>query len=346
MIFGEEFMKPRVVITNRVHQEVVDFLNCSCEVILNQTRETLPKKEILKRAEKAQAIMVFMPDSIDDDFLAWCPKLRIIAAALKGYDNFDVESCTRRGVWFTIVPDGLTVPTAELAIGLLIGLSRKMLEGDSLVRSGSFMGWRPKLYGTGLQGAHLGIVGMGALGKAIAKRLTGFGVEMAYADPITLSGEIEESLGIKRKSIDDLLRWSDSVILAVPLKNDTLHLIDEEALSRMRPGGFLINPARGSVVDEDAVVNALTTGRLAGYAADVFQMEDWARQDRLRTIPQKLLDMQDRTLFTPHLGSAVNDFRLQIELEAAHNIVQALAGSRPRCAVNYPIKSQPATMAF
>jgi phosphonate dehydrogenase len=334
-------MKPRVVITHWVHREVVDFLHPACDVIPNLTRDTLPKREILKRAERAQAIMVFMPDTIDDNFLARCPELRIIAGALKGYDNFDVESCTRRGVWFTIVPDGLTAPTAELTIGLLIGLARKMLEGDRTVRSGSFKGWRPALYGSGLQGARLGIIGMGALGQAIAKRLIGFDMEMAYADPVPVFGEVEASLAIKRLSRDELLGWSDFVVLAVPLNKDTHHLIDEQALNRMRPGSLLINPARGSVVDEDAVANALATRQIAGYAADVFQMEDWARKDRPRRIPQMLLDMRDQTFFTPHLGSAVDKSRRQIELEAANNIVEALAGKRPPGAINDPSKTMP-----
>ncbi len=327
-------MKPQVVITHWVHREVLDFLSHSCKVIPNLTKETLLRKEILMRAHRAHAIMVFMPDRVDDEFLAQCPSLRIVAAALKGYDNFDVGSCIRRGVWFTIAADLLTAPTAELAIGLLIGLSRKMLEGDRLVRSGTFNGWRPKLYGVGLQGGRLGIIGMGALGRAIAERIQGFGVEMAYADPVPLPRETEKALVLTRLSVDELLSWSDFVLLAVPLNDDTFQLINERALSYMKVGSFLINPARGSVVDEQAVVKALETGEIAGYAADVFAMEDWARHDRPRNIPQKLLDMQDRTFFTPHLGSAVDRIRAQIEMEAAHNILEALAGRRPPAAVN------------
>jgi phosphonate dehydrogenase len=330
-------MKPTVVITHWVHPEVIDFLSASCNVVPNLSRDTLPADELLARAKQAQAIMVFMPDSLDEAFLERCPELRIVAAALKGYDNFDVESCTRRGVWFTIVPDLLTVPTAELAIGLLMGLTRKMLDGDELVRSGAFPGWRPTLYGTGLYGGNAGIIGMGRLGRAIAERLKSFGVALAYADPVPLSWETESELRLKRLPLDELLGWSDFVILAAPLTAETFHLVDDRSLQLMEPHGFLVNVGRGSTVDEEAVANALELGKIAGYAADTFQMEDWALPDRPREIPRRLLQMRDRTLFTPHLGSAVDTVRCQIALEAARNIVDVFEGRRPAGAVNDPI---------
>ena len=163
-------MKPRVVITHWVHDEVIDILATQSEVIPNTTHETLSREEVLKRARNAQALMVFMPDMIDAPFLGSCPQLRIISAALKGYDNFDVDACTRHGIWFTIIPDLLTAPTAELAIGLLIGLSRRIPEGDLFVRTGNFKGWRPQFYSKGLAGRTLGIIGMGTVGQAVARR--------------------------------------------------------------------------------------------------------------------------------------------------------------------------------
>ncbi len=150
--------------------------------------------------------------------------LKIVAAALKGYDNFDVKSCTRRGVWFTTVPDLLTAPTAELTVGLLIGLSRNMSDGDRFIRTGRFNGWRPKLYGTGLSGRNLGIVGMGALGQAIAKRLSSFDMSISYADPIPVTEQKEVSWGMNFVSLDQVLSKSDFVILAVPLTPATFHL--------------------------------------------------------------------------------------------------------------------------
>ena len=165
--------KPKVVLSSWVHPEVIDLLRTSCEVVLNETREALEKKELLSRCRDAFGLMAFMSESIDDSFLAECSNLRIIACALKGYDSFEVETCTRRGVWLTIIPALLTAPTAELTIGLMIALGRKILPGDRLVGSGLFRGWRPILYGQGIHGSTVGIVGAGAVGQAITQRLAG-----------------------------------------------------------------------------------------------------------------------------------------------------------------------------
>lgn len=327
-------MKHRVVITHWVHPEVIRLLERSCEVIPNDARESLPREELLRRTQDAQGIMVFMPDTIDDHFLSICPNLKIVAAALKGYDNFDVEACTRRGVWFTIVPDLLTVPTAELAVGLLIGLTRRMLDGDRFVRTGQFKGWRPQLYGTGLAGRCAGIVGMGAVGQAVGKRLASFDMTLLYADDVPLPEDRERAWGLRRVSLDSLLAQCDFVLLCVPLLPETLHLIDTEALSKMKPGSFLVNVSRGSIVDERAVASAMESGRLAGYAADVFEFEDWARDNGPEGIPAPLLEKRNATFFTPHLGSAVDDVRKEIALEAARNILQAFQGMRPDGAIN------------
>jgi phosphonate dehydrogenase len=329
-------MKPVVVLTNWVHPQVIDLLDGRCEVVANETRERLPREEILRRARNADAIITFMTDRVDGAFVAACPRLRVIACALKGYDNFDVEACTRHGVWITNVPDLLTIPTAELAIGLLIGLTRKIAQGDRFVRSGNFMGWRPVLYGAGLAGRTLGIIGMGAVGRAVAARLQGYDMTLRYADPRPLAPALEARWGLARASLQRLLAESDYVVPLLPYGAGTHHLIDGTALAGMKPGAYLINVCRGSVVAEDAVADALASGRLAGYGADVFEFEDWARSDRPRSIPASLLADTERTLFTPHLGSAVASVRLAIEMEAATNVLQALAHQTPQGAINRP----------
>ena len=329
-------MKPKVILTHRVHPEVIELLAEHCEVIPNPGPETLPLDEILQRAKDAEALMTFMPDRVDEAFLRACPRLRVVGCALKGYDNYDVEACTRHGVWITNVPDLLTIPTAELTIGLLIGLTRNMLAGDRFVRTGRFNGWRPALYGSGLTGKTLGLIGMGAVGQAIAQRLVGYDMRVLYTDPVALPKEKEAQWGLDRVELSELLAASDFVVPMVPYRDETLHMIDGGALARMKTGAYLINTCRGSVVDEQAVVEALASGRLAGYAADVFEMEEWARPHRPHVIPQALLDDSERTLFTPHIGSAVDAVRLEIELEAARNILQALRGEIPQGAINRP----------
>ncbi len=329
-------MKPKVVITQWVHLEVIEMLGQEFEVVPNQTRETLPRAEILDRAKDAIGLMAFMPDYVDEAFLEACPNLKVIGAALKGYDNFKVEACTRRGVWLTIVPDLLSVPTAELALALLLGLTRRLREGDRFIRSGNFQGWRPILYGTGLTGKTLGIIGMGAVGLALAQRLQGFEMKLLYSDLRLLTAEQEARLEVQPVSFEELLAQSDIVVPLVHLTTETLHLFNEETISKMKRGAILLNVGRGSIVDEAAVAAALDSGQLAGYAADVFEMEDWARVDRPYQIHPFLLANETQTFFTPHLGSAVDEVRREIALEAARNICQALKGEVPQGAVNRP----------
>ncbi|MGY2463099.1 phosphonate dehydrogenase [Vreelandella sulfidaeris] len=329
-------MKPRVFITHRVHNSVLAKLEQRCEVITNQSATTLPAAEVKAHAATADAMMVFMPDQVSEEFLAGCPHLKVIGAALKGYDNFDVEACTLRGVWLTFVPDLLTVPTAELTIGLTIGLIRHVRVADEYVRSGQFRGWQPMFYGLGIAGATMGIVGMGPIGQAVATRLKGWGATLLYSQPDALPVADEEALGVTRKTLEELLAQSDIVILALPLTKQTLHTINAARLALMKPGAFLVNPCRGSVVDEAAVLEALASGQLGGYAADVFEMEDWAREDRPQEICPELR-AHPNTLFTAHIGSAVQDVRLMIEQRAADNILQALQGERPQDAANSPI---------
>lgn len=329
-------MRPKVVVTNWVHPEVIDSLSAHCEVVANRSREApFTREQIVEAGADAEAILAFMTDWIDDSLLAQLPNLRVVACALKGFDNFDTAACTRRGVWLTIVPDLLTVPTAELTVGLIIALARKIREGDNCIRAGRFQGWRPMLYGTGLAGGTVGIVGMGAVGRAVARRLQGFDVRLLYYDRQPLAERA--GLGAEACDFEDLLARSDFVVLALPLSPDSVDIIDAASLARMKRGSFLINPARGSLVDEEAVADALAAGQIAGYAADVFEMEDWARPDRRRSIPKRLLDDRERTLLTPHLGSAVDDIRRQITMEAAQNILQVLNGQRPSGAINEPV---------
>lgn len=329
--------QPLVVVTHRVHEEVKALLRQTCRVIANDSADSWPREKLTELAREADALMVFMPDSIDDDFLAKCPRLKIIAAALKGYDNFDVSACTRRGIWFTIVPDLLSVATAELALGLMLGITRNVAVGNDVVRSGNFRGWRPALYGSGLHGRTIGIAGMGRLGRSLARLLAGFNVTLIYADTAALAAEEEALLRVHRLSFNEMLEQSDIVVALLPLTDSTLHLVNAAAIAQMKPGSYLVNVGRGSVIDEEAVAEALASGHLAGYAADVFEMEDWARVDRPLAVSPRLLRDTDRTLFTPHLGSAVDSVRLQIEMAAAGNIIAALAGEHPADAVNDPV---------
>jgi phosphonate dehydrogenase len=327
-------VRPKVVVSSKVDPESLKLLAPYAEINANEMREPWSRRELAMHAEDAYGIIAFMTDAVDEVLLRSCPSLRIVAGALKGHDNFDVDACTRRGVWVTVCPDLLTEPTADLTIGLLLSLSRNLTKGDRLVRRGEFRGWRPVLFGTGLQGAAVGILGMGAVGQAIARRLKGFGCRLSYFDSRPLSIEDEHSLCIERGSLKSIAAQSDVLILALPLTDRTVKLVDRKLLSCMKPSCLLINPARGSLVDEDAVADAIEAGRLGGYAADVFAFEDIARADRPATIPARLIADDHRTILTPHLGSAVASVRREIVDEAARNIVDSIEGRSPRGAIN------------
>jgi phosphonate dehydrogenase len=341
----------QVVVTHWVHPEVVSYLQrFSAPRVPSPDEGVWPGPRLAELATTADGLIACMADTIDEAFLAGCPRLRVVSATLKGYDNFDADACTRHGVWLTILPDLLTVPTAELAVGLILGLTRQLGAADRYVRSGQFTGWRPRFYGTGLAGAAVGIAGMGLVGQAAAVRLRAFGARIGYYDRRPLAAGLARELAATRLGLAELLASSDVVLVLLPLTSgtdhrgtdhrgtdhrSTVHLIDAAALARMRPGAFLVNVGRGSVVDEQAVLAALHAGRLGGYAADVFAMEDWALPGHPGQIPPGLLS-HPRTLFTPHLGSAVDSVRRDMSLTSARQVEQALRGQRPDHAVNDP----------
>ncbi|MFY7961919.1 MAG: NAD(P)-dependent oxidoreductase, partial [Elsteraceae bacterium] len=294
-------IRPKVIVTNWVHDPVIARLGAIAEVEANPTREPWSPDEVRARCRDADALVAFMTDCVDADFLAACPRLKIIACALKGFDNFDVQAIRDAGVALSIVPDLLTEPTAELAVGLAIALGRNILPGDRRMRDGTFQGWRPTLYGFGLDGAVVGVIGLGAVGSAVAARLQGFGCRLIGHDP-----NAPAPPGVASCGLDELLAASDVIILAAPLTPATRHLIDRSAIAAMKPGARLVNVGRGSTVDERAVADALEAGCLAGYAADVFELEDWGLPDRPREVDPRLI-AHPATVFTPHLGSAVDE---------------------------------------
>tara|TARA_R110002072_G_scaffold187882_1_gene344649 strand:+ start:2975 stop:3994 length:1020 start_codon:yes stop_codon:yes gene_type:complete len=325
---------PLVVLTNATFPETRAMFEDSAQVVANLSPEPWPDTVLRDHCSGASAIMTFMTDRMDGDALDRMPHLKIVACALKGFDSFDIAACTERGVWVTIVPDLLTVPTAELAVGLAIGLTRHVMAGDAHVRSGAFKGWRPSLYGTGFAGSTVGILGMGRVGCALADRLKGFDPRLVVHDAQPLDRQTAARLAVTEMSAEEIAATSDILFVCLPLNAGTRHLIDADFIAKIKPGAYLVNPGRGSVVDEAAVADALKSGHLAGYAADVFEMEDWSLADRPRAIAPDLLAMTDKTLFTPHLGSAVREVRIEIEKSAARSILQVLSGERPDGAIN------------
>lgn len=327
---------PRVVVTNRTFPQTRALLARHAELDANPGAEPWTYDEVRSRCREAAGALVFMTDRIDSAFFAACPSLQVIGAALKGFDNIDVAAATEAGVWVTIVPDLLTVPTAELAIALLLTLSRRVLTADRSIRERGFAGWRPQFYGCGVAGTTVGIVGLGCVGQAIAERLAPFGCRILAHDPGLRQAPPSLAARVMLADFERLLAEADYLVLALPLTPATLHLINAETIARMKPGMRIVNPARGSLADEAAVADALADGRLAGYAADVFECEDWARPDRPAEIDARLRAEGAPTVLTPHIGSAVVASRRDIELSAARSIVEALSGRIPSNALNAP----------
>ena len=332
--------RPRVVVTHRVHDEILALLGAHADVVANQTPDTLPPEEIARRAHTADALVVFMPDHVDAALIAASPQLRIVAGALRGYDNIDVAACTARRIWVSVVPDLLAEATAELGIGLLVALARHIPTGDAFVRGGTFAGWQPHFYARGIAGRTIGVAGMGQLGRAFARRLAGFDAVVQSADTRPLASDDAVRFDVREVSFERLVRTSDYLVLTLPLSEQTARIIDAARIATMKSGAMIVNLARGSLVDEDAVADALAHGVLGGYAADVFAFEDWARDDRPAAISPALLAQTERTLFTPHLGSAVGDVRRAVERCAADAVLQVLRGGRPDGAVNALMKKQ------
>ncbi|MES2423455.1 MAG: NAD(P)-dependent oxidoreductase, partial [Pseudomonadota bacterium] len=261
---------PKIVVTQPIHPQVLRTLQAHGEVVVNPGPEPWPAAVLLQHLADADAMMAFMPDKVDRETLAHAPRLKTIACALKGYDNFDLAACADAGVVVSFVPDLLTEPTAELAIGLAIATARNLLQGDRLMRQGRYAGWRPILYGVGLRGATVAVVGLGAVGRAIVDRLQGFDcAEILGVDPLATDARVVQT------SLRDAVARADFVLLAVPLVNTSVHLVNGALLQQAKPGQIVVNVGRGSVVDEAAMAQALRAGQIAGYAADVYEMEDW-----------------------------------------------------------------------
>jgi len=319
-----------ILVSNPIHEEVRRRLEAHGQVVVNPSIVPWTHEEFIARAHSASAIMGFMTDRVDRRLLASAPSLRVVAAALKGFDSYDIDACTDAGVWLTIVPDLLTEPTAELAIGLAISLARHVRHGDAYVRSGAFQGWRTLFFGTGLRGATVAVIGLGRVGRAIIDRLGGFEcARILGVDPNASHPQAQ------RCDLATALAAADFVFVAAPLTPGSRGLINDGELAHAKHGQLMVNIGRGSVVDENALLPALESSRLAGYAADVFSCEDWSLADRPMAIAPALL-AHPNTLFTPHLGSAVHAVRLAIEHRASDNIIAVLRGEVPPDPINQP----------
>ncbi len=319
-------MKPKVLATHGMFSPARKLLEEKCDVEYWTKEERPPREELLRRVADKDALICLLTEKVNEELLERAPKLRIAATVSVGYDSIDVAACTRRKVAATNTPGVLDDTTADFAFALLMALARRIVEGDMWMRSGVWPGWNlDQLCGGDVFGKTLGIIGFGRIGRAVAKRARGFDMRILYSDAMRADAEIERELRAQHVELDRLLAESDFVSLHVPLLPTTRHLINAETLGKMKAGAYLINTARGPVVDEAALAAALGAKKIRGAALDVFENEP--------NVLPALVGRKD-VILTPHIASASVETRTKMAVMAVENVLALFEGRRPPNVLN------------
>jgi gluconate 2-dehydrogenase len=318
--------RPSLLVTRRVFPEVIEHLQAVFDVEDNPEDTLWSPTELRERAASKDALFVVASDKVDEALLEGCPRLRMVATGSVGYNHVDLAACARRGIVVTNTPDVLTEATADMAFALLMAAARRVTESERWLRQGRWQRWAwDQFLGADVHGATLGIIGMGRIGSAIARRARGFAMKLLYANRSAAANEAE--LGAKRVSKHELLAESDHVVLVLPYSAETHHTIGAEALTRMKPTATLVNIARGGIVDDLALAAALREGRLGAAGLDVYENEP--------ALAPELLAL-DNIVLTPHIGSATRSSRLSMAMLAARNLTEVFSGRAPRTPVGPP----------
>ena len=312
--------KPKVYCTHPLFDEARNVLNANCDIQYWTEAERPPREELLRRVKDREGLICLLTEKINEELLRSAPKLRIVSNVAVGFDNIDVEACTKRGVVATNTPGVLDETTADFAWTLLLAVARRLGEGEALARSGNWKGWNlDQLCGADVWGKTLGIVGFGRIGRAVARRASGFQMKVLYTDAVRATEDIEKSVTVEYRDMNSLLADSDFITLHVPLLPDTRALFDAAKFFRMKPTAFLINTSRGPVVDEAALVAALENKKIAGAALDVYENEPFIHPGLKRP----------NVVLAPHLASASLETRSKMATMAANNMVALFKGQRP-----------------
>jgi glyoxylate reductase len=312
--------KPKVFVTHPLFEEARKILDTNCDVQYWADSDRPPRDEVLRRLKDREALVCLLTEKINDELLRAAPKLRIVSNVAVGFDNIDVDACTKRGVVATNTPGVLDETTADFAWTLLLAVARRLNEGEALARSGNWKGWNlDQLCGADVWGKTLGIVGFGRIGRAVARRALGFQMKVLYTDAVRAPEDVAKSLNAEFADMNTLLANSDFISLHVPLLPETRGLFDAPKFFRMKPTAFLINTSRGPVVDEAALVAALENKKIAGAALDVYENEPFIHPGLKRP----------NVVLAPHLASASIETRSKMATMAANNVVALFQGQRP-----------------
>lgn len=317
----EKAMKPKVLITRKIFTEALDILGDGVDYEIGVDRGDLPKNSLLEKVADKQGILSLLVDTIDRDVIDAAPQLKIIANCAVGYDNIDVAHAREKEILVTNTPGVLTETTADLTWALILSVARRIPQADVFTRAKKYDGWKLDLYlGMEVTGKRLGIIGMGRIGKAVALRARAFRMDVVYNDPHRLPEKEEAKYRASWLSLEDLLRTSDIVTIHTTLTPETTHLISAERLRWMKKDAILVNVARGPIVDEEALAEALAKKHIWGAGLDVYEREP--------EIAEKLLDLENVVLL-PHIGSATFETRIRMATMAATNLLDGLQGRRP-----------------
>lgn len=318
--------KPKVFATHRLFDPARKILAENCDVEYWEQPGRPTREEVLRRVENKEGLICLLTEKVNDELLEAAPKLKIAANVAVGFDNIDVAACTKRGVVATNTPGVLDETTADFAWALLMAVARRLGEGDALARSGNWKGWDlDQLVGTDVWGKTLGIVGFGRIGKAMARRASGFRMKVIYTDAVRATVEAEKELRAEYRDMNALLAESDFISVHTPLLAETRGLFNAEKFERMKQTAFLINTSRGPVVDEAALVGALENGKIAGAALDVFEKEPAIHPGLNRP----------NVVLAPHIASASLETRAKMACMAAESVVATLQG-RPAANILNP----------
>jgi glyoxylate reductase len=320
---------PRIAVTGRVPDAGLELLHEAGDLVAWDSLDVPSVQQVHELIAGADAVLTLLTTKVDDAFLdAAGPQLKVVANVAVGYNNIDVPACATRGVVCTNTPGVLTEATADLAMTLVLMSTRRLGEGERVIRSGASWQWGMfYMLGTGIQGRRLGIVGMGDIGQALARRARAFGMTIAYSNRKPVSPSIEAELGAEFMSMDELLATSDVLSINCPYSPSTHHLVGEREFALMKPTAYLVNTARGPIVDEAALVRALQSGQITGAGLDVFENEP--------AVHPGLLECEQAVL-VPHLGSATVETRSAMARLAAHNAVNVLSGVEPPTPIPVP----------
>jgi len=314
-------LKNRVLVTRIIPEKALSILKEHAQVAIHLEDRAMKEEEILGQIPGKLALLPMGSDLISAKILETGKDLKIVANYAVGFNNIDLSTATSLKIAVTNTPDVLTETTADLTFALILGVARRLAEGDRFVRAGKWVEWKPNLFtGSDVYGKTLGIIGLGRIGSAVAQRGLGFRMRILYADVRPADRGVEERCQAKFVPLGDLLQESDFVTLHIPLSPETTHLIGREELRLMKKNAFLINASRGPVVDEEALVEALRSGAIAGAGLDVFEKEP--------KVSPELLSMEN-TLLLPHVGSATMETREKMAFVAVNNILAVLRGQTP-----------------